>query len=110
MIEATTSRWAYRMPGLGPPPQSTSVHAPSRSAHQLSQFPIDMGASSAPIRFPPGDFKHTLTLFSNSFSSFPRGSGHDGTLTLFGAPFHGTWARSATEDASPDYNSDAERD
>ncbi|KAI3493899.1 hypothetical protein L1887_41106 [Cichorium endivia] len=36
------------------------------------------------------------------------GSGHDGALTLFGAPFQGTWARSAAEDASPDYNSDSE--
>ncbi|CAL9044926.1 unnamed protein product, partial [Musa banksii] len=25
---------------------------------------------------------------------------------LPGAPFQGTWARSVTEDASPDYNSD----
>ncbi|KAK7233157.1 hypothetical protein RIF29_45035 [Crotalaria pallida] len=38
------------------------------------------------------------------------GSGHDGALTLSGAPFQGTWARSATEDASPDYNSDIEGD
>ncbi|KAK8634716.1 hypothetical protein V6N13_022597 [Hibiscus sabdariffa] len=38
------------------------------------------------------------------------GSGHDGALTLSGAPFQGTWARSAAEDASPDYNSDAEGD
>ena len=36
------------------------------------------------------------------------GSGHDGALTLSGAPFQGTWARSAAEDASPDYNSDDE--
>ena len=36
------------------------------------------------------------------------GSGHDGALTLSGTPFQGTWARSAAEDASPDYNSDAE--
>ncbi|KAJ7942299.1 putative Transmembrane protein [Quillaja saponaria] len=36
------------------------------------------------------------------------GSGHDGALTLSGAPFQGTWARSVAEDASPDYNSDAE--
>ncbi|KAL4554445.1 hypothetical protein LXL04_039469 [Taraxacum kok-saghyz] len=35
------------------------------------------------------------------------GSGHDGALTLSGAPFQGTWARSAAEDASPDYNSDS---
>uniref|UniRef100_A0ACD5YZU7 Uncharacterized protein n=1 Tax=Avena sativa TaxID=4498 RepID=A0ACD5YZU7_AVESA len=34
------------------------------------------------------------------------GSGPDGALTLPGAPFQGTWARSVTEDASPDYNSD----
>ncbi|KAI3670647.1 hypothetical protein L1987_87755 [Smallanthus sonchifolius] len=33
------------------------------------------------------------------------GSGHDGALTLSGAPFQGTWARSVVEDASPDYNS-----
>ncbi|KAK7289201.1 hypothetical protein RIF29_02791 [Crotalaria pallida] len=38
------------------------------------------------------------------------GSGHDGALTLSSAPFQGTWARSATEDASPDYNSDTEGD
>ena len=36
------------------------------------------------------------------------GSGHDGALTLSGVPFQGTWARSAAEDASPDYNSDGE--
>ena len=43
-------------------------------------------------------------------STAPRGatgSGHDGALTLSGAPFQGTWARSAAEDASPDYNSSA---
>lgn len=34
------------------------------------------------------------------------GSGLDGALTLWGAPFQGTWARSAAEDASSDYNSD----
>ena len=33
------------------------------------------------------------------------GSGPDGTLTLPGAPFQRTWARSVAEDASPDYNS-----
>ncbi|XLR07716.1 hypothetical protein S83_035654, partial [Arachis hypogaea] len=38
------------------------------------------------------------------------GSRHNGALTLSGAPFQGTWARSATEDASPDYNSDARGD
>ncbi|GJY71419.1 hypothetical protein Tco_0475122 [Tanacetum coccineum] len=36
------------------------------------------------------------------------GSGYDGALTLSGAPFQGTWARSVAKDASPDYNSDSE--
>lgn len=36
------------------------------------------------------------------------GSERNGALTLSGAPFQGTCARSAAEDASPDYNSDAE--
>ena len=34
----------------------------------------DWGTSPAPIRFPPDNFKHYLTLFSKSFSSFPRGT------------------------------------
>jgi hypothetical protein len=34
----------------------------------------DRGTSPASIRFPPGNFKHSLTLFSKSFSSFPRGT------------------------------------
>ncbi|KAK8634900.1 hypothetical protein V6N13_022780 [Hibiscus sabdariffa] len=34
----------------------------------------DRGASPAPIRFPPDNIKHSLTLFSKSFSSFPRGT------------------------------------
>ncbi|KEH17021.1 senescence-associated protein [Medicago truncatula] len=38
------------------------------------------------------------------------GSEHNGALTLSGAPFQGTWVRSAAEDASPDYNSNAEGD
>ena len=36
------------------------------------------------------------------------GSERNGALTLSGAPFQGTCARSAAEDASPDYNSNAE--
>ncbi|CAN7100033.1 unnamed protein product, partial [Brassica rapa subsp. narinosa] len=31
-------------------------------------------ASPAPIRFPPDNFKHSLTLFSKSFSSLPHGT------------------------------------
>src|SRR4029078_2603318 len=34
----------------------------------------DRADAPAPIRFPPGNFKHSLTLFSKSFSSVPRGT------------------------------------
>ncbi|KAK4348283.1 hypothetical protein RND71_034622 [Anisodus tanguticus] len=59
---------------LWPPPQSTPVHAPSRSADRLVAVPHPTGRIAAPIRFPPDNFKHSLTLFSKSFSSFPRGT------------------------------------
>ncbi|KAK8616906.1 hypothetical protein V6N13_116876 [Hibiscus sabdariffa] len=110
-------------PGLGRhhDPRRSTPRADRRTGSRRSTS--DRGASPAPIRFPPDNFKHSLTLFSKSFSSFPRGtcslsiaprgatvSEHDGALTLSGAPFQGTWARSAAEDASPDYNSDAEGD
>lgn len=41
---------------------------------EFQRFAYDRGASPAPIRFPPDNFKHSLTLFSKSFSSFPRGT------------------------------------
>ncbi|CAN6973652.1 unnamed protein product, partial [Brassica rapa subsp. trilocularis] len=54
-------------------------------------------ASAAPIRFPPDNFKHSLTLFSKSFSSLPRGTcslsvsrpylALDGIYRLIGAAF-----------------------
>ncbi|KAM7460781.1 hypothetical protein LguiB_035860 [Lonicera macranthoides] len=47
---------------------------PSRSADRLSPFHIRPGRIAGPIRFPPDNFKHSLTLFSKSFSSFPRGT------------------------------------
>ncbi|KAI3482673.1 hypothetical protein L1887_54609 [Cichorium endivia] len=135
------STQVYRRDGACCQPRSTRrhLHEPIERAYRqlgaLAAAPIRTGprpesiggpaiavphptgdASPAPIRFPPDNFKHSLTLFSKSFSSFPRGtsprgatgSGHDGALTLSGAPFQGTWARSAAEDASPDYNSDSE--
>ncbi|PHT26832.1 hypothetical protein CQW23_33562 [Capsicum baccatum] len=49
----------------GPRPESIGGPARRRSTS-------DRGASPAPIRFPPDNFKHSLTLFSKSFSSFPR--------------------------------------
>ena len=65
---------AYLPPGLEPPLQSASVHVPSRAADRPGRSASDRGASPAPIRFPPDNFKHSLTLFSKSFSSFPRGT------------------------------------
>jgi hypothetical protein len=40
----------------------------------LSRFASNRDASPASIRFPPSNFKHSLTLFSKSFSSFPHGT------------------------------------
>ncbi|KAI3475132.1 hypothetical protein L1887_63523 [Cichorium endivia] len=107
----------------------------------------DRDASPAPIRFPPDNFKHSLTLFQSPFhlslaylfaighhagylaldgnlppywgcipkqpdsQTAPRGATGSGTTGLspsLAPPFQGTWARSAAEDASPDYNSDSE--
>ncbi|KAK8547776.1 hypothetical protein V6N13_027389 [Hibiscus sabdariffa] len=121
-IEATTSPRGYQRPGLRPPPQSTSVHAPSRSADRLSPFHIRPGRIVGPHPLPSRQFQalfdslfKVLFIFPSRylFAIAPRGatgSGHDGALTLSGAPFQGTWARSVAEDASPDYNSDAEDD
>ncbi|KAJ8512041.1 hypothetical protein OPV22_002475 [Ensete ventricosum] len=49
---------------IDPHPEPSGGPAYRRSAS-------DRGASSAPIRFPPGNFKHSLTLFSKSVSIFP---------------------------------------
>ncbi|KAK3177690.1 hypothetical protein Dsin_032861 [Dipteronia sinensis] len=68
-IAATTSpqayclAWATAAIRIGPRPESIGGPACDRSTS-------DRGASPAPIRFPPDNFKHSLTLFSKSFSSF----------------------------------------
>ena len=143
-IAATTSPRAFRQPGLGPPHQSASVRAPSRSADRLSPFHIRPGRIAGPHPLPSRQFQalfdslfKVLFIFPSRYlfaiglspvfslgrnlppdwgcipkqpdsQTAPRGatgSGHDGALTLSGAPFQGTWARSVAEDASPDYNS-----
>ncbi|KAK8524233.1 hypothetical protein V6N13_057631 [Hibiscus sabdariffa] len=115
-IEVTTSPRAYQRPGLGPPPRSASVHAPSRSADRLSPFHIRPGRIAGPHPLPSRQFQALFDSLFKVLFIFPSrylfaiGSGHDGALTLSGAPFQGTWARSVAEDASPDYNSDAEGD
>ena len=64
---------------LGPPGlgrrrgrRQSTPRADRRTSRSRSAY--DRGVSPAPIRFPPGNFKHSLTLFSKSFSSFPRGT------------------------------------
>ena len=61
-------------PGLGRRrnPHRSAPRADRRTGSRRSTS--DRGASPAPIRFPPDNFKHSLTLFSKSFSSFPRGT------------------------------------
>ncbi|KAL2246477.1 UNVERIFIED_CONTAM: hypothetical protein Sindi_2915900 [Sesamum indicum] len=149
-IGATAFRGHIDCPGFGRRlnPRWSAPRADRRTGSRRSTS--DRGASPAPIRFPPDNFKHSLTLFSKSFSSFPRGyfvryrglspvfslgrnlparlglafpnnptrrtsaswcgrgPGTTGLSPSPGAPFQGTWARSAAEDASPDYNSDSE--
>ncbi|KAK8606270.1 hypothetical protein V6N13_030556 [Hibiscus sabdariffa] len=61
-------------PGLGRHhnPRRSTPRADRRTGSRRSTS--DRGTSPAPIRFPPDNFKHSLTLFSKSFSSFPRGT------------------------------------
>ncbi|OIV89939.1 hypothetical protein TanjilG_27267 [Lupinus angustifolius] len=148
-IAMMTSPRACQQPGLGPPSQFASVHAPSRLADRLSPFHIRPRHIAGPHPLPSRQFQalfdslfKVLFIFPSRYlfaiglspvfslgrnlppdwgcipkqpdsPTAPRGatgSGHDGALTLSGAPFQGTWARSAAEDASPDYNSDTEGD
>ncbi|KAK8616685.1 hypothetical protein V6N13_116655 [Hibiscus sabdariffa] len=107
---------AYRRPGLGPPPRSASVHAPSRSADRLYPFHIRPGRIAGPHPLPSRQFQTLFDSLFKVFFIFPSrylfaiGSGHDGALTLSNATFQGTWAWAAAEDASPEYNLDAEGD
>ncbi|KAK8531439.1 hypothetical protein V6N13_034516 [Hibiscus sabdariffa] len=63
-IEVTTSPRAYQRPGLGPPPRSASVHAPSRSADRLSPFHIRPGRIVGPHPLPSRQFQ---ALFDSLF-------------------------------------------
>ncbi|KAK6771991.1 hypothetical protein RDI58_030764 [Solanum bulbocastanum] len=66
---------AYREPGLWPPPQSTLVHAPSRSADRLVAVPHPTEAHRRPHPLPlPTISKHSLTLLFKVLFIFPRGT------------------------------------
>ncbi|KAG6472980.1 hypothetical protein ZIOFF_070462 [Zingiber officinale] len=56
---------------LGLDRRRASVIRVSRAEQRVR---IVRGHSVDPIRFPRGNFKYSLTLFSKSFSSFPRGT------------------------------------
>ncbi|KAK8590441.1 hypothetical protein V6N13_057334 [Hibiscus sabdariffa] len=73
-IEVTTSPRAYQRLGLGPPPRSASVHAPSRSADCLSPFHIRPGRIAGPHPLPSRQFQALFDSLFKVFSSFPRGT------------------------------------
>ncbi|CAN7058364.1 unnamed protein product [Brassica rapa subsp. trilocularis] len=73
-VDSHTCQTPWSVPGLG-------HHLnPCRSTPRIDRqtgllcSASDRDASPAPIRFPPDNFKHSLTLFSKSFSSLPRGT------------------------------------
>ncbi|KAF3668862.1 hypothetical protein FXO38_07896 [Capsicum annuum] len=76
-----------KSPGFGRPPIHAGLHPESIRGPARRYSTSDRGASPSPIRFSPDGFKHSLSLFSKFFSSFPHGSGNNGALTLSGAPF-----------------------
>ncbi|KAG9444692.1 hypothetical protein H6P81_016032 [Aristolochia fimbriata] len=57
-------RWRVIRPGLGSPrdPRRSTPRVEWRTGSRRPVY--DRGASPAPIRFPPENFKHSLTLFS----------------------------------------------
>ncbi|KAK7370203.1 hypothetical protein VNO78_37974 [Psophocarpus tetragonolobus] len=63
-IATMTSPRAYQQPGLGPPSQSASVRAPSRSADRLSPFHIRPGHIADPHPLPSRQFQ---ALFDSLF-------------------------------------------
>ncbi|CAL0335506.1 unnamed protein product [Lupinus luteus] len=127
-IAMMTSPRACRQPGLGPPSQFASVHAPSRLADRLSPFHIRPRHIAGPHPLPSRQFQalfdslfKVLFIFPSRYlfaiglspvfslgrnlppdwgcipkqpdsPTAPRGatgSGHDGALTLSGAPSRG---------------------
>ncbi|KAK8634383.1 hypothetical protein V6N13_022264 [Hibiscus sabdariffa] len=73
-IEATTSPRAYQRPGLGPPPRSASVHAPSRSADRLSPFHIRPGRIAGPHPLPSRQFQALFDSLFKVLFIFPFGT------------------------------------
>ncbi|PHT61001.1 Protein TAR1 [Capsicum annuum] len=71
----TSTKPALRLPRVfGRPPNPRWSTSRVDQGTGPSPFHIRPGRIADPIRFPPGNFKHSLTLFSKSISSFPRGT------------------------------------
>ncbi|KAF3633757.1 hypothetical protein FXO38_25404 [Capsicum annuum] len=71
----TSTKPALRLPRVfGRPPNPRWSTSRVDQGTGPSPFHIRPGRIANPIRFPPGNFKHSLTLFSKSISSFPRGT------------------------------------
>ncbi|KAG9438820.1 hypothetical protein H6P81_021225 [Aristolochia fimbriata] len=121
-------------PGLGSP-RDQRRSAPVGGGPALA-VPASDRASPAPIRFPPDNFKHSLTLFSKSFFIFPSRLGRNlppylgcipkqpdfadnasavrrgrtgGAVTLSGAHSMGLCARSVEGRLLQNYNSSGEK-
>ncbi|PHT27876.1 Protein TAR1 [Capsicum baccatum] len=73
-IEETAFHERIESPGFGRPPIHADPRPGSIGVPARRRSTSDRGASPAPIRLPLDNFKHSLTLFSKSFSSFPRGT------------------------------------
>ncbi|KAG9438843.1 hypothetical protein H6P81_021248 [Aristolochia fimbriata] len=65
-------RWRDHPPGLVASRTQGRSTPRSRRADGSPSRDNDRWRIAAPIRFPPDNFKHFLTLFSKSFSSFPQ--------------------------------------
>ncbi|KAK0594227.1 hypothetical protein LWI29_031827 [Acer saccharum] len=113
----TARAWATAAIRIGPRPESIGGPACDRSTSDRvlfifpSRYLFAIGLSpvfSLGRNLPPDLGCIPKQPDSHDSASDDSGAGRDGAFTLSGAPFQGTWARSAAEDASPDYNSNAE--
>ncbi|KAG5614877.1 hypothetical protein H5410_014701 [Solanum commersonii] len=72
IIKETAFHGSIKSSGFGRPPIIAGPRPESIGELAHHRSTSDRVTSSAPIHFPPDNFKNPLTLFSKSFSSFPR--------------------------------------
>ncbi|CAN7111071.1 unnamed protein product [Brassica rapa subsp. narinosa] len=73
-VDSHTCQTPWSVPGLGHHLNPRRSMARIDRQTGLLRSASDRDESPAPIRFPPKKFKHSLTLFSKSYSSLPRGT------------------------------------